>query len=277
MLLACAAAAKLQAADEEDEFLDFGEHIASDFHSLDARLRSLTRVTGSMEAEPAKSRWWSETLTCLRPIEREERGRRFNDSLLEARLQPGRHCSSDLCSSDRCALHVLDRVVTSNEAAELRAHASAVCASTADEGGSTTLADLHSLFSAPATQRREGHKLFLRLVERLRRVTAHLFSLPVSRLRVADMHIALTRPQDLAHNVHCDEASYSNFHFSSVLFLGNRFAGGPLQFYRNKTWGLTHSVDAFTGRGVFFSSGCAHAIKNDRRSPLPTGRSILFF
>ena len=70
-------------------------------------------------------------LRCLRPtkpLEKLVRADSFDRELLNLELRKGRACKHKLCTRDRCGLHILDAVVTREEAAALAAHGEAVLA-----------------------------------------------------------------------------------------------------------------------------------------------------
>ena len=124
-----------------------------------------------------------------------------------------------------------------------------------------------------------GHVLCLRVAERLRRIVASAFGLPLARVRLSEHFLTLRQPgPSLESAVHCDEAVFPHgetahgrwrFHFTSVLWLsqaGDDFDGGNLAFYNNRSTPWLE-VDPQVGRAVAFSSGWEniHGIRTVQR------------
>lgn len=142
---------------------------------------------------------YHKNLTCLMPRHKlSELSRRhsFDRDLLDLKLVRGRACGHALCSLDRCGLHVFDGVVTAAEAAELVAHGKGVLDS---EGGAARDVTEHwpyvrvDFMRSARNGSTAGHVLSLRVAERMRRVAAETFGLPLHRLGVAETLLALRR------------------------------------------------------------------------------------
>ena len=122
-------------------------------------------------------------------------------------------------------------------------------------------------FMQMASGSTDGHVLVLRIAERLRRIAAAAFGLPLGRVRLSEHFLTVRQPgPSLEQPVHCDEAVFPHdegarsrwrFHFSSVLWLGTAgddFDGGQLAFYNNRSTPWL-KVEPVVGRAAFFSSG----------------------
>ena len=235
---------------------------------------------------------FSRRLNCLRPVRRIEgleRHHCYDDALLSLKLKRGRACQQALCSRDRCGLHVLDGVITPLEADALIAHGRSVL-ELEDASADVPYVAIDFMRSS-MNGSAGGHLLRLRVAERLRRLAAHVFDLPLTHVGVAETLLALRRvPTHLSRagvdspdghsQYHCDEALAPFFHFSSVVWLnrhGDVFEGGELMFLHNRTlpW-LVVEPDA--GRAAIFSSGWenVHGIKPLRRGERWALSVILF-
>ena len=171
---------------------------------------------------------------------------------LKQRLVRGRVCSHELCAVDNCALHLRDEVVLPTEADSLVEHGQLVL----DAEDAASQQDTNQKAGFGRSRRVDfvqsvtygshgGHLLCLRIVERLRRIAASAFNLPITRLLVAEHFLTLRQAgPSLEPVAHCDEAVFPHgegvkgrwrFHFSAVLWLndaGRDFDGGELAFYR---------------------------------------------
>jgi len=229
-------------------------------------------------------------LRCLvpqMPISKLERRHSFDSDLLALKLRRGRACEAhQLCTRDRCGIDVRDQVLTAEEAAALAAHGQEVL----DAEGSSARDDgwpyVRVEFMRSAHNgSRAGHILMMRVAERLRRVAAEVFRLPMHRVGHAETLLALRRTPESGAVVeernrarglhsfateeetvyHVDEALSSTFHFSSVVWLGEQgrdFEGGEIAFLHNHTvpWLI---IEPAIGRTAFFSSGWenVHGVK----------------
>ena len=106
-----------------------------------------------------------------------------------------------------------------------------------------------------------AHILTLAMAERLRGITASLFSRRRTQLRVSEIFMKRLVAESSSssghtHLVHCDEAVAAHLHFSSVLWLNTHsrdFDGGELAFYSERLpWLL---VEPAAGRAAFYASG----------------------
>ena len=229
-------------------------------------------------------------LRCLRPkmaISELERRHNFDADLLALELRRGRACEvHQLCTRDRCGIEVRDHVLTAEEAAALASHGQGVLdaegASARDFGWPYVRVEF---MRSAHNGSRAGHMLMLRVAERLRRVAAEVFRLPVHRVGHAETLLALRRTpasgavveahsrargsRSFTHEeetfYHVDEGLSPTFHFSSVVWLneqGREFEGGEIVFIHNRTvpWLV---IEPAIGRTAFFSSGWenVHGVK----------------
>jgi hypothetical protein len=233
-----------------DDYREFLERTAN------RKTQSLKELRGPVKRLCQAHAHHSQALKCLRPppgvsyVSDEQ-------ALFGLKLQRGRVCTHELCSRNRCGLHVRDHVLLPTEATELIDHARRVLSSQGTSEGSAGYQRVNFAESAALGSRR-GHLLGLRVAERMRRIAATLFHLPRSRVRVAEHFFA--RHGSSAHaesTVHVDEGVSNELHFSSVVWMGESgvdFAGGALAFYHNHSlpWLL---IEPSVGRAAFFSSG----------------------
>ena len=136
-------------------------------------------------------------LRCLKPAQRLDELRRehaFDRDLLMLDLQRGRSCQHKLCRSTKCGLHVRDGVVTPEEAAALVAHGEGVLAAAGDDAADARKPYIRVDFMRSAQHGSlSGHVLQLRVAERMRRVAAGAFNLPLERVGLAETLLALRR------------------------------------------------------------------------------------
>ena len=137
---------------------------------------------------------YSQRLECLKPSGGSWLTR--NEPLKQPLIH-GRVCAHDLCSKDNCALHIRDEVLLPSEAARLVAHGESVL--NAEDAGANYAFDASPYkrsrrvdFLQSATHgTRAGHLLSLRVVERLRRIAATTFGLPLSQVWPAEHFVYL--------------------------------------------------------------------------------------
>ena len=260
------------------------DDIAS-YHERRQRLDATLSASGSFvsrlrASERGKS--YRKKLPCLRPvqpIEELERRHSFDADLLALKLRRGRACGMHkLCSSNRCGIDVRDGILTDEEATALVAHGQGVLDSEGAAARDVGWPYLRVEFMRSARNgSAAGHVLMMRAAERLRRVVAEVFELPLSRVGHAETLLALRRtpmsgaattaeaPFEEESLYHVDESLSPFFHFSSVVWLseqGRDFDGGELVFLHNRTWPWL-VVEPAVGRTAFFSSGWenVHGIK----------------
>lgn len=216
----------------------------------------------------------SRAVTCQRPKDRTQWRNTFNDKLLDLELEAGRACADPLCQ--RCGLELWEAFVTPDEAVTLIEHAQAVMS----EGKRRADAKKKQKSAAtpmieePAEKKKqmidlsrsalygtiEGHVLLVKVLERMRRAVSETFDLPLGRVRLSSHFVSkITDQRDLKESSwHCDESSFTTFHFSGVLWLstaGEDFDGGLLVFRANETDSSPLAIAPRVGRAAFFSSG----------------------
>lgn len=272
--MASAAACSAGSAGSEGLFASVGSSEADlmrlrsilheDMQAWDGRQPARRRAPLSGPVRRLSREWrgdFSHSLACLRP-EHGEAYLRSEHAILALRPRPGRVCAHELCSLDRCGLHTREEVVLPFEAAQLVAHATQLIQQRASEGAYERVDFAESASNGSLA----GHVLLLRVAERMRRIAAGLFGLPINRVRVAEHFIARHNQSAYAvSDVHVDEGLSNDFHFSSVVWLGESgkdFDSGALAIYHNRTipWLL---VEPMVGRAAFFSSGWenVHGVK----------------
>ena len=139
---------------------------------------------------------FSKNLSCLmpsRPLEELQRRHSFDRDLLSLKLRRGRACSQhELCSADNCGLHIFDGVLTAAEASELIAHGQGVLDAEGRRASDGRAKYRRVDFMRSAVNgSASGHLLTLRVAERMRRISAEAFGLPLSRVSVAETLLAL--------------------------------------------------------------------------------------
>ena len=140
---------------------------------------------------------YDKNLTCLIPerkLTELRRAHSFDRELLQLKLKTGRVCSAELCSLNRCGLHVRDSVITPEEARALAAHGQGVFdaegSAAYDQGwGYRRVTFLRSAHNGST----DGHVLSLRVAERMRRIAAQIFGVALSRIGIAETLLALRR------------------------------------------------------------------------------------
>ena len=210
---------------------------------------------------------------CLRPVNPRSRGAKYGKALLGLALEPGRACPPSSCGSE-CLLAVEDDVISADEAAALSEHAANVLSKEATRnkkyGGDAETSEptkpirkaMVDLSRSARFGETSGHLLLVRVLERMRRLAADTFSITRSRIRFASHFVSkITADRPLNDSaVHCDQASFSTFHLSGVLWLGTHgehFGGGRVDFYRNSTEPWLR-VEPRVGRLALFTSGWEH-------------------
>ena len=215
----------------------------------------------------------------------------FWKALLRAPKEPRRLCSgSSTRCGDTCKLYVEDDVLSPVEARALIAHTTIVAdadalkkqakeakkrqkeqkkhkknAAPEAEPGAEGVQGAGSKLMITVAKSAEhggehGHVLLLRVLERIRRIAAVTFNISKSRLKLSSHFVSkITAKRATTDSaVHCDEGSYSTFHFSAVLWLN------------------TYATDFEGGRIVFFDGGSSDGTKPRLRVQPKAGRLALF-
>ena len=225
-------------------------------------------------------------LPCARPTVGAHRA--FDGALLAQELEHGRVCTRGGCSAT-CKLVVSDGIVSDEEAVRLIRHARVVASKAQNrDGDGKALVDLSR--SAKHAEEMSEHLLYMRVVERVRRLVAMSFGLSLASVTVAShfiSHIDAEGEEGAASadggkgaaTTHADESSFARFHYSAVLWLNTMdngvnngasngtFQGGAVRFWKpspammrgensstaKKEQWLT--VEPRAGRLALFSSG----------------------
>eukprot|EP00966_Prymnesium_polylepis_P249065 5758602-Prymnesium_polylepis.1 len=168
-------------------------------------------------------------LPCRRPARGVDGSGLFDDELLDLDMEPGRACKGGACC-DSCARIVLDEFASAEECDQLLSACASLMPSQRNLEGTLTLDQ-----SAEARNVRATLHL-LRLVERMRRVIAREFALPLEALS-PDSAFVSRIPCDAEREsygrLHADESSNDSFHYSAVAYLstqGESFDGGDFVF-----------------------------------------------
>ncbi len=122
-------------------------------------------------------------LTCLRPAAGHGE-RQYNQDLLRQQLQPGRRCVKGECH-ERCAIGMMDGLVTDAEAFRLIGHFLQVLRKTQQDAKEVKGKPMIDLARSVANGDLSDHLFFVRLVERLRSAASAVFGVPLKRLRLA--------------------------------------------------------------------------------------------
>jgi len=196
------------------------------------------------------------SLQCLQPVDKHLALQQFDSSLAKLALKPGRVLSDIL--PEGCGLHSVDGVVSATEASTLIDHGRTVF----DRQPSPKKGEKPSNVNRVDFSRsiiygtREGHLLYIRLLERVRRIVASDLGIKLKRLKLSGGFVSKFDSSYSDTHYHCDESSYPTYHFSAVLYLNTirqDFSGGTLTFARSDSTPL--EVEPLAGRLVYFSSG----------------------
>lgn len=217
-----------------------------------------------------------QNVTCMRPVDGVDPKSVgcFNDELLRVPLTEGRLCKGGVCSGE-CSRIQLPLLATPAECVLFRDLADAFM-NPPDEA---PISNLH-LGSAVAHDRANLRTtlLYVRFIERMRRAIAFEYGLELGAIRPRQTFVSriighpdMSRKRDL----HADEASFGQYHYSAVLYLsthGEDFEGGRFIFSDpppsddQQRRGAPSSVEVVKGRAlspveptvgsaVLFSSG----------------------
>jgi len=171
-----------------------------------------------------------QNVTCMRPadgIDPKAFGC-FNDELLRVPLQEGRACRSGACSG-ACSRVQLPRLATPAECSAFRDLASSMMPPGEQ-------APIFNLFLSSAVGDLRTTLLYVRLIERLRRAVAHEYGLALGTIRPCQTFVSriIGHPDgSRSRDLHADEASFGEYHYSAVLYLSTQqedFEGGRFVF-----------------------------------------------
>lgn len=178
--------------------------VDDDMIAYDQRFRALPSLTSSGQfvqrlRADALGGQFKKKLRCLRParpLDELRRSDSFDRDLLALVLKRGRACQHELCTLNRCGLQIRDAVVTQGEAAALVAHGQGVLEAegkhsrdNVDHRPYVRVDFMRSAVNGSVA----GHVLSLRVAERVRRIAADVFQLPLERVAVAETLLALRR------------------------------------------------------------------------------------
>ena len=175
-----------------------------------------------------------QNVTCMRPVESVDPKAVgcFNDELLQVPLTTGRICEGGVCS-DACSRVHLPLLATPAECILFRNLAD-------DFMKNPDEAPISNLHLGSAVAHDEANLrttlLYVRFIERMRRAIALEYGLELATIRPRQTFVSriighpdMSRKRDL----HADEASFGQYHYSAVLYLnthGEDFEGGRFVF-----------------------------------------------
>ena len=151
-------------------------------------------------------------------------------------LEVGRRvCRDGRCDGVGCGLTVVDSFATAEEAMQLIQVYDETTAALRQRKRPPRAASMHAADATRVDEDEDGdakkvivsaamlgnHATFQRVVERLRHGTARSLGVPLERLKLASAF--LSRMDEFKrgdeYTLHCDESSFSHFHYSAVLWL----------------------------------------------------------
>jgi len=209
------------------------------------------------------------SLRCLQPAAGVAGKQLYNEELLSLPVQPGRRCENGACS-DACSRIFRRGFASAAECAGLVALLSSLLPA---PGASGSHDDLTLMDTAAAVVRGEAgavsaHVRLLRLVERMRRMVAAEYGVPLARLRPRRAFVNRIVGGTAAHQpgaLHADESSDGTYHYSGIVYLngaaaeptggtrGGGFAGGDLCFVDRS--GGSRGLRPEAGLAACFTSG----------------------
>jgi len=207
-------------------------------------------------------------VTCMQPVEEGGGYGVIDDDLVAVPLRPGRACEGGDCC-EACS-----RVLFPSFTSEAEADAFV-------KELEFSMVEPFEQFSLQKCAFRDTRTtlIFVRLVERMRRVLAHEYGLPLSTVSVLQTFVAcFMGANDKQGGLHSDESTHEEFHYSCVMYLTSQhddFEGGTLHF-SDPAEGATGErvltpLSPTKGSAIFFSSGWENIHKVE---PLLSGRRI---
>lgn len=163
-------------------------------------------------------------VTCMQPVEEGAGYDLVNEELVAVPLRPGRVCDGGACC-DACSRVSFPSFATAAEADAFRAEVEFVI---------TPPTEQFSLQKCAFRDTRTA-LIFVRLVERMRRMIAHEYGLPLSTVLPMQAFAAMFSGENAKQaTTHSDESTHKEFHYSCVAYFtdhGDDFEGGT--FYWN--------------------------------------------
>ena len=158
-------------------------------------------------------------VTCMQPVEEGTGYDLVNEELVQVPLRPGRACDGGACC-DACSRVSLPSFATAAEADAFRAEVEFVI---------TPPTEQFSLQKCVFRDTRTA-LIFVRLVERMRRMIAHEYGLPLSTVLPMQAFAAMFTGENAKQaTTHSDESTHKEFHYSCVAYFtdhGDDFEGG---------------------------------------------------
>ena len=156
----------------------------------------------------------------------------FNDELLSLPTEPGKRVCQDGKCCEQCSRVTIPDFASPSECAYLCERANAILPGL-EHGPDATLNLIDAAFVADPAAEARSTLLMIRLVERLRRVVAHEYSLPLASIAPDAAFLSRQAACDERGAIHADESSHCAYHYSAVLYLtsqGKHFTGGDFIF-----------------------------------------------
>ena len=155
-------------------------------------------------------------VTCMRPQggHHDDSESHMDENLLGMALEPGRLCAGGSCC-EACSRVLLSKIATEDECEELAMLSNALMP---PNDGTEKQQNLQFHFSAAAGEV-NLHLRWIRMIERLRRATAHEYGIPLPTLQLTQSFIARRHKQHPGP-IHCDECSTASafvLHVQNVL------------------------------------------------------------
>jgi len=177
----------------------------------------------------------------------------INDELLAVPLREGRACVGGRCC-EACSRVTFESLCTVEEVDAFVQELEVVWPD--DTGHQFSI-------SKCAFRDMRTSLVFVRLVERMRRVIAHEYGLPLSTVTPLQTFVSRFEGQGAKQGgLHSDESTFKEFHYSCVLYLstqGDDFEGGTFSWSDPSTVGgeprLSTPLAPSKGAAVIFSSG----------------------
>jgi len=185
--------------------------------------RLLRHVFESDLLELRKREKLATNVTCQQPAEDGEGVNVIDQALLDVSLCPGRACSGGVCC-EACSRVTFPIFATRAE-----------CEAFLEELQYAITPPLHQ-FSIQKCAFRDMRTtlIFVRLVERMRRVIAHEYGLDLQTVTPLQTFVScFVGAQDKQGGLHSDESTHAEFHYSCVLYLSTQhmdFEGGTFNF-----------------------------------------------
>lgn len=187
-----------------------------------------------------------ENVTCMQPAA----GSSVSSEGIKWPLQQGRRCEGGDCC-EACSRVSVQSIATPEECEEF-------LEALKDIAEPSQVLQHIEMCEVAETRNIRATLLYVRWIERMRRLVAHEYGLKLSRVAPFNCILTSRRPggQDA---IHCDEEEFANVHYSGVLYLGTQgmdFEGGAFTLVEKEADGLaTKKLVPEKGKAILFSGG----------------------